>query len=32
MEKILKEIEHYTKEHRKVVIAVGVIIVIALII
>jgi hypothetical protein len=32
MEKILKEIEHFSKEHRKVMIAVGVIIVIALII
>jgi len=32
MEKILKEIEHFTQEHRKVVIAVGVIIVIALIV
>ena len=32
MEKILKEIEHFAQEHRKVMIAVGLIIVIALIV
>ena len=32
MDKILKEIEHFTKEHKKIVIAIGVIIVIAIII
>ena len=32
MDKILKEIEHFSKEHRKVMIAIGVIIVIALIV
>ena len=32
MDKILKEIEHFTKEHKNIVIAIGVIIVIAIII
>jgi hypothetical protein len=32
MDKILKEIEHFTTEHKKIVIAIGVIIVIAIII
>ena len=32
MEKILKEIEHFAQEHRKVMIEIGVIIVIAIII